>query len=147
MNNIPDYDKDRKAFALFAGEVLGEKPYEHDEFLTRKTKGGEHGYRCRKCGEFQELDVWSDPDYNQVCSIPDPIDCEDWNTAMKWFRQIAGRLGKDKANHALYMLCHKVSPITNHCYDQTHYSWWLAKEAQPHHYIEAVVRLVLKEKE
>ncbi len=48
MNNIPDYDKDRKAFALFAGKVLQPDKNKHNWFTT-----GMRNTICTKCRGFK----------------------------------------------------------------------------------------------
>lgn len=123
MNNIPDYDKDRKAFALFAGEVLQPETNKHN------TNNNIYGY-CEKCETYSK-------NYTSKICFPDPIDCEDWNTAMKWRDWAVEKFKKVQVFRAICRamdLYEDVPVMVVTC-------------AQPHHIIEAVVRLVLKEKE
>ncbi len=118
MKNIPDYDKDPKAFALFVGVVLLGKP-------DRCYNG-----RDCQCGRPH----WTPPN---------SINCNNWNTAMKW-RDWA--VENDCDDSRRFFFIEKLEDIWRSGDRELCFEQWIICDAQPHHYIEAVVRLVLKGK-
>ncbi len=63
-----------------AAKVPVERPWEHC------LGGGKLGDTCTKCDRV----VWPEKGQleNSKCPVPDPIDAEDWNVAMVWFRKM-----------------------------------------------------------
>ena len=119
-----------EAFARYAGEVLTERPYKCRESLI-------FGH-CDRCG--QHISRTDDvPDFiERPCIAPDPIDCKDWNTAMRW-RDWAVENDCDDSRRFFFIATLEDiwrSGDMGLCFEQ-----WIICEAQPHHYIEAVVRL------
>ncbi len=147
MNNIPDYDKDPKAFALFAGEVLQPEKNKHD-FPEHRDAFNHHVYDygpCRKCGRkrMPELDT---------CHIADPIDCEDWKTAKKWQKWAIREYSSTRLRDAMvdcYMAKAGEKHKTNWDFvTKIRYTFYHSvMNGKPADIIEAVVRLVLQEKE
>lgn len=68
-----------------AALALREEPWEHAEYHWDK----EGGWVCPKCGTRES-----------TCSVPDPIDCEDWNIAMKWRDWVM-----EKYKYKRFLLC------------------------------------------
>ena len=73
-----------KELSQLLGEVLQTKPYEHNTYMTRVGLPPikNVGYKCIKCGEFQELEDWENNE--TPCTLPDPIPLDKWDVVMKW---------------------------------------------------------------
>lgn len=116
-------------------KVLREKPWKHD--LYEGELCTDRNVVCSKCdgvpAEFTGVYVNGVPgrtiyESDELCPVPDPIDTEDWNVAMEWIREYAGK------GILLYMK--KMFDWSGYELEMTlHY--WLISKAQPRHYLIA----------
>ena len=74
---------------------------------------------CDKCGKSY-LRAAS-------CPVPDPIDIEDWNTAMEWFRKDGMKWSAQKAMDKIHRACTKSGDS----------DFWWKYESEPKHYLIA----------
>lgn len=63
---------------LLSAKLFTPKPWTHSIENTF------HGYKCSKCDCVEQLYV---KDLPASCTVPDPIDINDWNVAMRLFRE------------------------------------------------------------
>ncbi len=90
-------DKEKTALALQAAKLFTLKPWKHK---TECEVNGDICYeKCVRCSEHAKPVVYVDKDDNEInqdiywentaafektdCTIPDPVDVEDWNVAKK----------------------------------------------------------------
>lgn len=107
-----------KELSIRAAELFTPKPWKHDF--------NEHRQRyCCKCKQYN-------CNAKQSCTVPDPIDINDWNVAMKLFREVLN----GKAMHALTQMFRD-----NYNADKPESKsvtfWWALRHATPADYIEA----------
>lgn len=130
--NIPD--PKTEAFARFAGEVLqGEKTL-HKQTAYNAPDDDFFTWQCVRCGLRSCYDISEDR-----CPETDPIDCKDWNVAMKWRDWAVEEFGVEKLEYHLIDVCMESK------YEGSFLCWLITAKSTD--IIETVVRLVLKEKE
>ena len=81
-----------------------------------------HGFSCLKCGNGRD-------DKHPTCTVPDPIDINDWNVAYKLARSVDAELFR--------------VALVEIWYDQTaggDFTKWLLVAAQPSDYILAAIK-------
>ncbi len=107
--------------------------------------GNHYGTVCHKCYDYK-----GDETTPPACSVPNPIDSDDWNVAMEWFRKF-GRTRENQDTIAeihrdIYDRVHIPNPvhISKIGLSEGSMSWWWKYIAQPKHYLIAAA--VSKEK-
>ncbi len=89
--------------------------------------------KCQKCGHVKTLQEEVDG-----CPVPDPLDINDWNVAMEWFR----KSGASETWDIMWPMF-KLSKYGT----RVSFAWWLMRKAQPKHYIIAACLAVEGAKE
>lgn len=122
------------ALGKLAGEVLREKPWEHsaeyDYYETWKP--------CIKCGEK----VNGHLKHPGECTIADPIDPEDWTEVMRWRDWCVEKHGENKYIQAcmdIFNDIHELDYSVGNDNEARLMLIWFATEAQPHHYLRAIL--------
>ena len=110
-------------------KVLTPGPWKH----KWDTCGQNALNKCQKCGK-----PWASSSNaikrNFSCPVPDPLDTEDWNVAMKWRDWITREIVNSVADE----MFSEISKVENRCfvYGAEPTKWWLWN-AQPKHYLIA----------
>ncbi len=102
------------------GRVLTPGPWEHS-WVSNPNQS-----QCSRCNG--ECDLIATP---QFCPVPDPIDVNDWNTAIEWFRKTDGAID------CLFAIWQHIDNNTEHL---EMWGDWLCLNAQPKHLLISAAR-------